>query len=229
MKSELKILDEIVENTVQRYKQMLKKFKPAKPEKGEFLEQNLITNFAIEFAKKFPESDIYTEIPFQCWDEKNQKNYWKCRADMFIINGDKGYIIEAKGSQRGGKLFSLIEDDINRIQSPCLQKSFMKMKIDGNQFPKDLYGIIIADFWGDSYDTLKNKIVAIEENQYIKSWNPNDSYILDQLQQFKAWQKIERLKAKNLHDVSQKYPYWFLAGMFKLDWNNNAKGEDCIS
>lgn len=222
MKTELDVLDEIVEGVIKRYKNMLSKFSPCQPGKGEFLEQNLITNFAIEFAKKFPKADIYTEIPFRC----GEKNHWKCRADMFIINGDKGYIIEAKGSQRGGKLFSLIEDDINRIQSPCLQKSFMEMKIDDSQFPKDLYGIIIADFWGDSYATLKNKI---EENEYVKSWNPNDSYILDPLKQYKAWQKIERLEAKNLHDVSQKYPYWFLAGMFKLDWNNNSKGEDCIS
>lgn len=229
MKNELLNLEEIVENTVKRYRQMLKKFKPAKPKQGEFLEQNLITNFAIEFAKKFPNADIYTEVPFQCWDQKNQKYYWKCRADMFIINGNKGYIIEAKGSQRGAKLFRLIEEDINRIQSACLEKSFMDMRTDNNEFPKDLYGIIIADFWGDNYTTRTNKLTAIEENSFVNSWNPDSTYISDELQQYKAWQKIDRLNGKALHDVSQQYPYWFLAGIFKLDWNDDTKEVDCTS
>ena len=171
MKNELDMLDEIVEAIIKRYESMLSKFIPCQPGKGEFLEQNLITNFAIEFAKKFPNADIYTEVPFQCWDEKNQKNYWKCRADMFIINGDKGYIIEAKGSQRGDSLFNLIKDDVQRIKSSCLRKSFEEMKAKNKPFPTEIYGIIFADYWGL---TQEKKNSNADENKYIKSWNEKD-------------------------------------------------------
>ena len=212
MKDELKILHKIIDGVIRRHENMLSKFHPCQPGKGEFLEQNLITNFAIEFVTKFPEANVYTEVPFQCKDKDSIKEYWKCRADLFIINGDKGYIIEAKGSQKGEKLFELIEADIKRINS--VKNSFLKMIKDQEKFPTKMFGVIIADFWGTQKEKEK-----IESNQFINRWNNNEFNEKD----FPELKGITKFPAKDLSSVSEKYPYWFLAGMFQLDWNNNFK------
>ncbi|MEJ5167798.1 MAG: hypothetical protein WHU93_01405, partial [Arcobacteraceae bacterium] len=128
MEEEKQILDRIIIKVISRYQRMMRNFKPCKPHVGEYLEQNLITNFAIEFAKEFSTADIYTEVPFKCMDKKKQKDFWKCRADMFIINDNSAYIIEAKGSQKGINFFTLIDSDIERILSQSLKESFICMK-----------------------------------------------------------------------------------------------------
>lgn len=206
MENQLKILDELLNGTIDRYKSMFEKFHPCQPDKGEFLEQNLITNFAIEFATRHKEANIYTEIPFMCDDENKNKELWKCRADLFIINGNKGYVIEAKGSQRQEDLIELITKDICRIKT--VKKSFSKMKKSKDNFLTELYGVIIADFWG-----LKKQKTNPSANEFIRMWNENDFKDNDELK------RIEKLEAKYVDAPSLGYPYWLLAGIFKLDWN----------
>lgn len=204
-------LKAIMEITIQRYNNMLKKFTPCKPGSGEFLEQNLITNFALAYTSKLENanSNIYTEVPFIC-AKKDDKVYWKCRADLYIENGENGYIIEAKGSQKGDKLFNLIEDDISRLVSDELRESFLHMSKGRENLPKNMYGIIIADFWGTKYQNT-------DENSFINQWKNN------------AFDKNPNLKKliKNdpylifdptLKETKSDYPYWFLAGIIKLDW-----------
>lgn len=211
IENEKLILNTIVDRVISRYQNMMKKFKPCKPDVGEYLEQNLITNFAIEFSKEFPNADIYTEIPFKCKDEIKNKDLWKCRADMLIINKDKAYIIEAKGSQKGENFFNLIDTDIQRIKSQSLKESFMCMKNKDYIFPKEVYGIIIADYWG-------NKLSL--EDEYINDWKTGKSSN-DNINKLTNWKEINRLDAKKLENISDEYPYWFLAGIFELkDWNN---------
>ena len=112
MTDETNTIKTIVSNTATRYEKMLSTFRPAQPN-GEYIEQNLITNFAIAFIQKFPNAKVYTEIPFM---SDIKKGFWQNRLDLYIDNGETGYNIEAKGSQQNEKLFSLIDDDIARRQ-----------------------------------------------------------------------------------------------------------------
>lgn len=207
MENEKKQLDELMNEVISRYRKMLEKFTPCKPGSGEFLEQNLITNFAIAFVTKFPKANVYTEVPFspELPKEDNAESKpvkWNCRADLYIENGDSGYIIEAKGSQKGETLFDLIENDIKRLKSDGLRRSFIDMAKEGQNLPKNMYGIIIADYWG------------------TKKQNPNDNTFINQ------WMKNEFEKKPNIKeliklpayevDVSEDYPYWFLAGIIDL-------------
>jgi hypothetical protein len=123
MIDEINTIKTIVLDTVTRYEKMLSTFRPTQPN-GEYLEQNLITNFAIAFVQKFINAKVYTEIPFI---SNINKGFWQNRLDLYIDNGDIGYIIEAKGSQQNDKLFSLIDDDIARIKSIEMKKSFESM------------------------------------------------------------------------------------------------------
>jgi len=63
MIDEINTIKTIVLDTVTRYEKMLSIFRPMRPN-GEYLEQNLITNFAIAFVQKFTNAKVYTEIPF---------------------------------------------------------------------------------------------------------------------------------------------------------------------
>lgn len=196
-----------MEITIKRYKNMLERFTPCKPGSGEFLEQNLITNFALAYTSK-PEntnSNIYTEVPFIC-DKTNDKEYWKCRADLYIDNKINGYIIEAKGSQKGNTLFELIEKDIERLQSDGLQKSFVEMAEakKRDNLPQNIYGIIIADFWG-----IKNQ--NPDENIYINRWINNE------FEEKPNLKKLTKLKPYFIGRFNG-YPYWFLAGIIELNW-----------
>lgn len=193
-------LDYLLRITIERYKNMLKRFTPCKPGSGEFLEQNLITNFAIAFIKKFPEANVYTEVPFM-----HHSEFWNCRVDLYIENGDCGYIIEAKGSQKGDTLFELIEKDIERLQSAGLKKSFIQMASKKrDNLPKNIYGIIIADFWG-----IKNQ--NPDENIHINRWINNE---FEERPNLKKFTKLDRC----LVDIISGYPYWFLAGIIELNW-----------
>jgi hypothetical protein len=204
-------LNSIMEITIKRYKNMLEKFTPCKPGSGEFLEQNLITNFAIAFAKEFPEANVYTEVPFM-----HRSEFWNCRVDLYIENGDCGYIIEAKGSQQGDALFKLIEEDIERLKSGRrqnerkigLKNSFIAMTKEGKSLPKNMYGIIIADYWG----AKKEKDAQIE-NKFIQKWNKNE--FDDKHTNIEGLMKLPACEVK---DASTSYPYWFLAGIIDLKW-----------
>ena len=197
-------LDYLMRITIERYKNMLERFTPCKPGSGEFLEQNLITNFAIAFVKKFPEANVYTEVPFM-----HHSEFWNCRVDLYIENGDCGYIIEAKGSQKGGTLFELIEKDIERLQSDGLKNSFIAMTKEGKNLPKNMYGIIIADYWGTKQEKENNTEI---DNQFIQKWNKNQ--FDDRHTNIEGLMKLPAYKV----DVSTKYPYWFLAGIIDLKW-----------
>ena len=201
-------LNDIMEITIKRYKNMLEKFTPCKPGSGEFLEQNLITNFAIVFVTKFPNANIYTEVPFMC----GENDHWKCRADLYIENGDYGYIIEAKGSQIGNNLLKLIEDDIKRLKSQGLKDSFITMAKGRENLPKNMYGIIIADYWG----TKKEKITQAD-NEFIQNWNRNKFY--DEHANIKGLIKSPAYPV----DVSTAFPYWFLAGIIDLKWEETIE------
>lgn len=204
-----KKLDDMMIETIQRYRKMLKKFTPCKPGSGEFLEQNLITNFAIAFVKEFPEANVYTEVPFM-----HRSEFWNCRVDLYIENDDCGYIIEAKGSQKGETLFELIEEDIERLKSGRrqdevigLKNSFIAMTKEGKSLPKNMYGIIIADYWG-----AKKEKNAQANNKFIQKWNKNkfdDKHI--------NIEGLIKLPAYPV-DVSTDFPYWFLAGIIDLKW-----------
>ena len=84
----IKNLEEIFTNTVKRYENSLHSFRPSKSDAHEFLEQNLLTNFAIEFSVKYPSANIYSEIPFI---SDIEKNHWKNRLDMYIENDNIGF------------------------------------------------------------------------------------------------------------------------------------------
>lgn len=193
-------LDQVVRKTIKRYENMLKEFVPCKPGSGEFLEQNLITNFAIAYIDDNANANIFTEVPFMC-----ENNYWKCRADMYIQNGENGYIIEAKGSQKGENFFDLIEEDVKRLSSDGLRESFKVMAQGGEEnLPKNMYGVIIADFWG-----TKNK--APDHNTFIKQWNENN---FSERPYLKKLIKIDAYKI----NIDSDYPYWFLVGIIDLEW-----------
>lgn len=197
--NDIEIIKNIVELTVKRYENMLINFRPTKPG-GEYLEQNLITNFAIAFSHKFPNANIYTEIPFI----GANSNHWNCRLDLYIDNGDTGYIIEVKGSQAKDSLFELIDEDIARIKSSELKQSFEKMSKKG-KLPDRIVGVVIADCWGG-----KNKINNIQEDrwyQYYKIKTNGFENINALVDTFSNEVKIE----------GSKYKYHILTGIINLD------------
>lgn len=214
MEEEKKQLDDLMRNVMSRYIEMLRKFVPCKPGSGEFLEQNLITNFAIAFVTKFPNANVYTEVPFisssklsEEDDAMSKPEKWNCRADLYIENGDCGYIIEAKGSQKGEALFELIEKDIERLKSIGLKKSFIDIAKGRENLPKNIYGIIIADYWG-----VKKEKSAQAENKFIQKWNKNE--FDDKHAHIEGLIKLPAYEV----DASDDYPYWFLVGLTKLEW-----------
>lgn len=201
---EIELIEEVVSMTAKRYENMLAKFKPTKPD-GEYLEQNLITNFAIAFTQKFPNANVYTEIPFKCY-----KKQWSCRLDLYIENGDIGYIIEAKGSQAKDTLFKLIEEDIKRIKSNELKESFIIMSKQASfKLPKKIIGLVLADCWGGI-----NKTENIQVERWIEYNNNLDSG-------FKNIYNLETIFYKQIN-LSSRYPYHIIGGIISYNlWNDN--------
>lgn len=200
---ELELIEEIVSITAKRYENMLSKFRPTKPG-GEYLEQNLITNFAIAFSQKFPNANIYTEIPFKCY-----KNQWKCRLDLYIENEDVGYIIEVKGSQAKDTLFELIEEDIKRIKSKELIESFKNMSEQASStLPKKMIGLILADCWGGINKT---------ENIQLERWKGYYNYLN---QDFENIHKLKAIFYKQIN-LNSKYPYHIIGGVVSYNLLDN--------
>tara|TARA_R110002072_G_scaffold301723_1_gene482144 strand:- start:274 stop:909 length:636 start_codon:yes stop_codon:yes gene_type:complete len=136
----------------ENYKRMLDQFRPCKPG-SEFLEQNLISLFVHEFLKQYPEGIAYTEIPFMI----KGNEYWASRLDAFLATDNVGYLLEAKGSLSQSNLFESIHLDLDRIISPELHESFLKMakgyKKDDERIynlPNNVYGLVLADCWSKS-------------------------------------------------------------------------------
>lgn len=210
MKNELDVLNEVLERTITRYEKMLSAFLPCQPEKGEFLEQNLVTNFAIEFVKTFPKNDVnvYTEVPFKCIGETKGQ----CHIDLYIQNEDVGYLIEAKGNISGIKFLKEINKDIARIKSDELHNSFLDILTFLNKrsnrnvtLPKKMYGVIIADYWASKND-----------DKFIYTWNSN----LFDVEKFSNIVETTTINAKEVALPYQSdYRYWFLARMFELNWD----------
>ena len=135
-------LESLLKGTAQRYMRMLTRFRPCKPG-GEFLEQNLITLFAHEFLSQFPDGVAYTEIPFM---QDKEDGYWRSRLDGYFATEEFGIFLEAKGSLNSENLFKGIDDDLGRIKSTTLFRSFDIMKRDG-ELPPKFFGVILADSW----------------------------------------------------------------------------------
>ena len=190
---EINNIKEIISETALRYENMLSTFRPTQPD-GEYLEQNLITNFAISFVQKFPNAKIYTEIPFISDDSKG---YWQNRLDLYIDNGDIGYIIEAKGSQPNDKLFNLIDKDIRRIKSKEMIKSFKNMS--KFNLPKKMIGLVIADCWSG-----KNQ----EKNKQEQKWL---NYKSD-LSKFSAISLLDYTFSNEVNLKDSHYKYHILVG-----------------
>ena len=104
-----------------------------------------------------------------------KKGFWQNRLDLYIDNGDTGYIIEAKGSQQNDKLFSLIDDDIARIKSIEMKKSFKSMR--KTKIPQKIISDILTETNtpNGKYEILKTikafnypiKIVFVKEDNII--------------------------------------------------------------
>lgn len=136
-------IEEVFRETGVTYQRVLDRFRPCRPG-GEFLEQNLITLFCHEFLNYFgSKACAYTEIPFMGGAGGNG---WQARLDGFLIEGENGYVLEAKGSLSADSLFSAINADVNRINSRNLGKSLSEM-FRGNPEPMNMYGLVIADCW----------------------------------------------------------------------------------
>lgn len=144
----IEYIQSIFENTGKTYQRMLTNFRPCKPG-SEFLEQNLITLFSHEFLKVFAgDACAYSEIPFMKKDQEKDDNAWQARLDGFLIAGDSGFLLEAKGSRSLDYLFASIDGDIDRISSRELRLSFHAMADErGTALPENMYGLIIADCW----------------------------------------------------------------------------------
>jgi hypothetical protein len=202
--SDLNIIKEVSKLTAKRYEKLLEQLRPSQPD-GEYLEQNIITNFAISFVQKFPNANIYTEIPFISNDTKG---YWQNRLDLYIEHDDIGYIIEAKGSQAKDKLFYLIEEDIIRIKSSNMKKSFESMKKRAKSpLPKKIIGLVIADCWSG-----KNKNINKQEQKWInKDFDKNS---------FKNILELENVFSNEIKIKNSSYKYHMLIGLLKNPiWN----------
>jgi hypothetical protein len=183
---------------------MLSTFRPTQPN-GEYLEQNLITNFAIAFVQNFTNAKVYTEIPFI---SNINKGFWQNRLDLYIDNGDIGYIIEAKGSQQNDKLFSLIDDDIARIKSIEMKKSFESMA--KTKIPNKIIGIIIADCWSG-----KNKEFSNQEQKWIN--------YKTELINFKNIINLDTTFSNEIRLDKSDYKYYILTGILKYPiWSING-------
>jgi hypothetical protein len=210
MNNDLEIIKEVINSTVKRYENMLRTFRPTQPG-GEYLEQNLITNFAIAFVQKFPNANVYTEIPFMCNEENN---HWKCRLDLYIENGDTGYIVEAKGSQASDSLFELIEEDIKRIKSvekPYKLKESFEIMADKAcaELPEKLVGVVIADCWGG-----KDKSNNIQEERWFR-------YHQTETDRFKNINQLENIFSNRVK-IRSDYQYHILTGIVSTDlWHSN--------
>lgn len=139
-----KVVQDLAKNVAERYGRSLAQFRPCKPG-GEYLEQNLITLLSHEFMFMFKDDTsciAYSEIPFKYAGSSK-------RVDGYLANSQVAYVVEAKSSRSKKRLIDNIKSDLDRIESPDLQTSFIEMasREDTYQFPKDVSGIIIADFW----------------------------------------------------------------------------------
>jgi len=204
MIDEINTIKTIVLDAVTRYEKMLSTFRPTQPN-GEYLEQNLITNFAIAFVQKFTNAKVYTEIPFI---SNINKGFWQNRLDLYIDNGDIGYIIEAKGSQQNDKLFSLIDDDIARITSIEMKKSFESMA--KTKIPNKIIGIVIADCWSG-----KNKKFSQQEQKWIN--------YKTELTNFKNIINLDTTFSNEIRLDKSDYKYYILTGILKYPiWSENG-------
>lgn len=136
----------VFENMGRTYQRMLKRFRPCKPG-SEFLEQNLVTIFAHEFLIEFgDDACCYSEVPFAQGLQNSKSAAWKEHLDGFLIQGNNGYLLEAKGALSTNELFKAISDDIERIYSHGLWES-LEIMARGQSLPSNIYGVIIADCW----------------------------------------------------------------------------------
>lgn len=139
--------EELSRSSVDSYRAMLEKFRPCKPG-SEFLEQNLITLFAHEYLKKFPDGAFFSEVPFRS-DLKGKD--WELRLDAFAFTSQTAYAIEAKGSKSKSKLFEEIGKDLKRLTSPALISSLREMfEAREHILPNIIKGVVLADCWSES-------------------------------------------------------------------------------
>jgi hypothetical protein len=185
-----------------RYKRSLNHFRPCRPG-SELLEQNLVTLLSHEFLTKFDYDDrciAYSEIPFK---SKGDPAKWSSRLDAYLANSDTAYLVEAKSSRHKEHLVADIRADLDRIIHPHTKDSFIEMASKDDRqylFPKDIYGLVIADFWSLAGKTPWFSTVAEFENCFLPEHH------------LKA--TIEKV------DTYGRYDYFLiLAHTAKLPWN----------
>jgi hypothetical protein len=185
-----------------RFTRSLSHFRPCRPG-SELLEQNLITLLSHEFLTKFNDDDrciAYSEIPFKSQDDPTK---WSSRLDAYLANSDTAYLVEAKSSRRREHLVADIRVDLDRIFHPHTKDSFIEMASKDDRqylFPKDIYGLIIADFWSLSDKTPWFSTAAEFENCFLPEHHVKAT--------------IEKVGAYGRYDY-----FVILAQTAKLPWN----------